>query len=234
MQVSQAKLGIIYFALERLDSSLRAFNQALSIRQKINDKEDIESAKILQNIGIVRFHQGEKRNSLNYLIDALKIQRQWIEGSVCRESTLFDTSITLSNMAKIYLTRSDYVMAAYLYEESLQLQTSVFQKDHHVVLETLGNIAFSKAMAGEKTNALQIYKSLLKLQTDKLGLECREAVETNGLMGVLYIQQSNYTVALRCLSEVAKWQQSNLDEHHPALKNTRETIKKVEMTINRR
>jgi len=161
IKVSLAKLGMIYFALERLDSSLRSFNQALGIRMKLNDQEHIEVAKLLNNIGLVRFHQGERRAALKYLSDALQIQRRWIEDSLCRECSLFDTSITLSNMAKIYLKRCDYAMAAYLYEEALQLQTTTLKKDHDAVLDTLGNIAFSKAMAGEKTNALQVGNSIV-------------------------------------------------------------------------
>jgi len=50
-------------------------------------------------------------------------------------------------------------------------------------------------------------------------------------MGVLYIQQSNYTVALRCLKDVLKWQQAHLDKHHPALHNTKDAIDKLIVTI---
>lgn len=127
-QVSLAKIGMIYFGLERLDSSLRAMNQALDIRRKINSQDHAEVAKLLNNIALIHFHQGEKKLALKYLIEALQIQKRWTEGSLCRQNMLYDSSITLSNIAKVYLTRQEYTMAAYLYEEALHLQAAIFRK----------------------------------------------------------------------------------------------------------
>ena len=222
--------------------------------KKKHGYEHAECAKIIHNIGIVRFHQGEKK-ALNYLIEALKIQQMWIQGSLCRECTIFDTSITLSNMAKFYLKKREYEVAAYLYEEALQLQTSVFRKDHKAVLDNLSNIAFSKALADEKTNALevsstyeviyeflnwilrcspfhlQIYKSLYERQVDKFGYDSHEAVETQGFMSIIHIQQSNYSEAFRCLCDVLQWQYFRLDKNHPALLNTMDTIHELNVYI---
>ena len=210
---------------------MRSFNQALDILTKVGGEDNVQVSKLLNNVGVVYFHLGEKRKALDQLISALNIQKEWIEGSLSRECTIFDTSITLSNVAKIYLKKCEYTMAAYLYEEALQLQTTIFKKDHHVVLDTLGSVAYSKARAGEKTNALQIYKSLLELQCKKFGVESREASETKGLMGVLHVQQSNFTVALRYLTDVMKWQRMHLDHRHPALLNTRNAIEQLSFAV---
>lgn len=232
LKVSFAKLGIIYFALERLSSSIRSFNQALDIRIKLSDDDSVQIAKILNNLGVALFHQGEKGNAMDRLIDALRIQKKWIEESLCRECSIFDTSITLSNLAKIYYNRLDNTMAAYLYEEALQLQTSILKKDHQVVLGTLCNIALARAVAGEATNSLQIFKTLHNLQSVKYGNESREAVETKGLMSILFIQQSNYTVALRYLNDLLKWQRAHLDENNPSLVNTKCIIEQISHAIN--
>ena len=53
-----------------------------------------------------------------------------MEGRVRREGIVFDTSVTLSNMAKTYLQLNDSEMTFYMYEEALLLQTSRFKKDH--------------------------------------------------------------------------------------------------------
>jgi tetratricopeptide (TPR) repeat protein len=217
--------------LENPDSSLRSFNQALDILKTLDGEDNVQISKILNNMGSVYFHLGEKRNALDRLIRALKIQKRWIEDSLCRECTIFDTSVTLSNLAKIYLKRCDYTMSAYLYEEALQLQTKIFKKDHQAVLDTLGNIAYSKAMAGEKTNAIQIYKSLYELQCKTFGIDSRESSETKGLMGVLHAQQSNLTVALRCFSRVLNWQNTNLEQTAPALLNTKNAIEQLSIAI---
>jgi len=219
--------------LERLGSSIRSFNQALDIRRKLSDEDSVQTSKILNNLGVTLFHQGEKGSAIDRLIDALRIQKKWIEESLCRDCSIFDTSITLSNLAKIYYSRDDITMAAYLYEEALQLQTSILKKDHQDVLSTLCNIALAKAMAGEITNSLQIFKALHSIQSEKFGNESREAVETKGFMSILLIQQSNYTVALRYLNDVLKWQRAHLDENDPSLTNTMSITEQISHAINR-
>lgn len=86
-------------------------------------------------------------------------------------------------------------------------------------------------MAGEATNAMQIYKSLYKLQSVKFGIESREVAETKGLMSVVHIQMGHHSVALRCLSDLLKWQQTNLDRHHPAIQNTKSSMEKLNSAV---
>ena len=69
------------------------------------------------------------------------------------------------------------------------------------------------------------------MQVEKFGPTSCEAIETKGLMSVLYIKMAKYKEANRCLKEVLKWQHHNLDKHHPALTNTKETIKKLRQAI---
>ena len=84
-------------------------------------------------------------------------------------------------------------MATYVYEEAVMTQTSIFPKDHPVILESLGNVAYSKAMANDKTNALEVYKSLLEMQMKQFGENSRDILETKALMGILYTQPVSYT-----------------------------------------
>lgn len=69
------------------------------------------------------------------------------------------------------------------------------------------------------------------MQTEKFGPMSSQAIETKGLMSVLYIKLGKYREANRCLKGVSKWQQINLDKHHPALTNTKNTIKKLKQAI---
>mmetsp|Transcript_6659 Transcript_6659/g.9771 ORF Transcript_6659/g.9771 Transcript_6659/m.9771 type:complete len:945 (-) Transcript_6659:28-2862(-) len=225
--VSLARQAMIYITLERFGSAFRATSQALGIRQTLNDQDHMEVSKLYINIGMIRFLQGDKKLALKDLTTALQIQRKWLDGSLCRESVLFDTSVTLSNMGKIYLEREKYDMAAYLFSEALHLQTNVFSRDHNAVLANLGNVAFAKALAGEITNAIRIYKSRYNIQAQKFGEESRQAVETKGFMSLLYMQQSNHVNAIRCLEHVLRWQMHNLHARHPALQNTKSTIDRL-------
>jgi tetratricopeptide (TPR) repeat protein len=224
---------MIYFALETLGSSVRAFEQALDIQIELSNNSDrIQTSKLLNNIGVAYFHLGEKRNALDRLMRALKLQKQRIDESLSRESSIFDTSITLSNLGKVFLKRRDYSMATYVYEEAVMIQTSIFSKDHPIILESLGNVAYSKAMANDKTNALEVYKSLLEMQLKQFGEKSRDVFETKALMGILYTQQSNYSVALRYFNEAYEWQKLNLDSNHPALRFSKNVIDQLTSLVN--
>jgi tetratricopeptide (TPR) repeat protein len=225
--VSLAKTGMILFSLERFEDALSSFEQALQMIHIDNATR----AKLLNNIGATCYQMSNFVESLKYFTTALEIQRMWLEGPVRRESSVFDASVTLGNMGKVYLEQADYNMAIYVYEEALLLQTSCFKKDQRIVLTTLGNLAFAKTQKGDKAKALQIYQGIYRSQEAKLGANSREAVETMGLMSVIHIQQCNYDEALTCLTAVLKWQQKTLDTSHPAVQNTMETIEKIEQTL---
>jgi len=84
----------------------------------------------------------------------------------------------------------------------------------------------------KKNNALRIYRSIHRSHVAKFGPQSREAAETVGLMSTIHTQQFNYKAAEKCLQDVLKWQISNLDEHHPAIANTENTIETLKQAIN--
>lgn len=69
------------------------------------------------------------------------------------------------------------------------------------------------------------------MQVQKFGKTSSEVTETKGMMGLLYIKLGQYQEAHRCLKGVKSWQKHNLNEHHPALFNTRQTISKLKEAI---
>ncbi len=229
--VSLSKIALAYFALEQVDKALEALEKALDIRKKHQKHGNLEVAKLHNNIAAIHYQKGDKKLALRQLKDALEIMNKFIEGPVRRESLVYDTSVILSNMGKIYLERKNYDMAYRMLEEALMVQTSTFKKNHDSVLISLGNIAFARGKGGEPVKALRMYQTLFRMQVEKFGEMSSEATETKGLKSVLYITLGEYKDANRCLKEVLKWQQHNLDKHHPALSNTKSTIRKLKQAI---
>lgn len=231
--VSFTKLGIIQFALEQLDSALESFEHAYKIQRFVNSNSHLELSKMINNIGVTHYQRGDFSSALKNLTESIEIQRNCLNGAIRRESNVYEASVTLSNMGKVYLEKNDYDMSFYAYEEALMLQTLSFKKDHNAVLLSLGNIAFARAKKGEKSKALQIYSCVHRAQIGRFGSDSREAVETIGLMSVLYIQQGNFNDAIKCLFQVLNWQKANLNEHHLAIRNTKRTIRKLKHAVDK-
>lgn len=121
-QVSLVRIGFVYFALEQLDEALNAFEKALEIRKQILQRGHLESAKIVNNIGVVYYQKGNYAAALKCFMEALQVQRLWTEKSIRRQSLIYETSVTLSNMGKVYVACDDYDMAFNMYEEALMVR----------------------------------------------------------------------------------------------------------------
>jgi tetratricopeptide (TPR) repeat protein len=110
-----ARQGTAYFALESFEQALKSFHMALDMCPN----EDATRAKLLNNIGVIHcFRRKRNSDALKSFTSALEIQRVWLEGPVRRESIVYDASITLENMGKIYLQRGDYDLSYFVYEEA--------------------------------------------------------------------------------------------------------------------
>jgi len=227
--VSMMRKGMAAFALERLDLSLISFESALSLMPE----KSVARAKTLNCMGVAHYQKGDFVTALKEFTSALEIQRQWLDGPVRRESIVYDATVSLSNMGKLYMERSDYAMAYYVYEEALLLQTTLFRKDHDIVLASLTNLALAKSKNGQVQQALQILEGCLRSQNAKLGPESAASIETMGFMSQLHLRQEQYEQAWKCLATVKKWQKSHLPQHHPALRKTKETMKMIEKKLGK-
>lgn len=112
--VSLMRRGEAQFALGNFKDALNSFEAALAM----SPTEDTTRAKMLNNIGVVHYQQDNFADALKAFTSALEIQRQWLDGAVRRESIVYDASITLGNMGKIFLELSENEVAYSVYEEA--------------------------------------------------------------------------------------------------------------------
>jgi tetratricopeptide (TPR) repeat protein len=137
-------------------------------------------------------------------------------------------------MGKLYLERGDCDLAYFVYEEALLLQTTIFPKDHELVLESLVSLALTRARENQPQKALQILQGCLRSQNVRYGKDSIETIDTLGYLGYLYEHLDCQEDALKCLAAVKKWQKLNLPPGHPALRKTRESVKRLEDAIGKK
>lgn len=225
--VSMARKGLCQLALGRLDDALFAHELAL----KTVADDAIARAKLLSNIAVIHYQKRQFIPALREMTASLEIQRTWLEESIRRDSIVYDASTTLCNMGKLYLERADFQLAYFVYEEALLLQTTIFRKDHDLVLDCLQSLALTKAMDGHVSKAVQILQGCLRSQNTRFGKESPQSIDTIGWMGYLYERLECTEDALKCLTTVKKWQKANLQHDHASLKKTTETVQKLEETL---
>lgn len=221
--VSLARKALAEFALNRLKESAESFGKALVLCPTQNATR----AKILNNIGVVHYQAKHFIQALQAFASALEIQRQWLEGPVRRESIIFDATTTLRNMGKFYVTKCDFGTGLDVFQEAMVLQNTAFRNDSPLVLENLGNLAYTRIKTGELDKATELYKTILKVQEGQNGKESREYNETLGLFGLVLTMRQEYSEALACLSAALKWQEDNLGVTHRSVQYTKQLVKKI-------
>ena len=113
--MSLSREGIALFALEKYNDALFVLEQALNICCS----ENATRAKILNNIGVVHYQQRDNMQAMAAFTGALEIQRIWLDNRVRRNSIIFDASITMGNMGKLYLEQENYHLSFFVNEEAL-------------------------------------------------------------------------------------------------------------------
>mmetsp|Transcript_54480 Transcript_54480/g.132221 ORF Transcript_54480/g.132221 Transcript_54480/m.132221 type:complete len:572 (+) Transcript_54480:87-1802(+) len=221
--VSLDRLGIVYFALNRIIEARESFEEALGICRI----EDATRAKILCNLGAAHYQHEDYGKAILVFTRALEIQRQWLDGPVRRETLVYDASVTLSNLGTCYQRKGDCDLAYFVYEEAWLLQTSHFRQDHDIVLASQDNMARAQATNGNYAESLRILSSLAKSEEARFGTNSELYIETIGMKGLVHYRLLELEEAESCLMEVSSWQSKYLWWSHPSIENTKDLLKQV-------
>ena len=215
--VTQVRKGQALFALGRCDEALSCFHAALAT----TEEDQVVRAKILNNIGVAYYHLGDLSTAVKSFTEALTIQRKRLDGPVRREALVYDAAVSLSNMGKIYLETGDNHRASIVYEEALRLQTSVFRKDHEIVLTSLQNYAFSQVRLSHGLKAIKTLERCRRAQVALHGVHSACVIETCGWMAHLCARENKVVKAQALYEAVYAWQKAYMSSRHPAVRRIR-------------
>jgi tetratricopeptide (TPR) repeat protein len=117
--VSLGREAIALFALEEYNDAIHVLTKSL----KISCSKNATRAKILNNIGVCYYQKQEHVEAMKAFTSALEIQRVWLDEKVRRTDIVFDASVTLGNIGKLYLEQENYRMSFFVNEEALLVRT---------------------------------------------------------------------------------------------------------------
>lgn len=109
--------GEAYFALGFFNDASDSFEKALEMMVE----EDVTRAKILNNSGVAHYHLKDYDKALESFSSAIEIQRRFLDGPVRRQPIIYDASVTLSNMGRVYHRKKEYKRSCSLYEEAFMV-----------------------------------------------------------------------------------------------------------------
>ncbi|GKY99246.1 hypothetical protein MPSEU_000879900 [Mayamaea pseudoterrestris] len=227
--VSIARKAMMHFAIGRFEEALFGMQLAVPLTHETSGLR----SKLLNNMGVINFMKRNFASALNDFTASLEIQRMLLEGEIRRDAIVFDAATTLGNMGKLYMEREDYQLSYYAYEEALLMLTTIFRKDHDLVLSNLTSLALVRAKDDQAKNALLILQGCLRSQNARFGKESTPCVETMSLMGALYNNVGCLEDALKCFLLVMQWQRANLASDHPSRRQVARSIDKIQERLGK-
>jgi len=109
------------FALEKYNDAIHVLEKSLTVVCN----ENASRAKILNNLGVVHYQRQDNMQAMAAFAAALEIQRVWLDNRVRRNSIIFDASVTMGNMGKLYLEQDNYHLSFFVNEEALLVSREV-------------------------------------------------------------------------------------------------------------
>ncbi len=221
---SFVRKGDACFVVGDIKGAICALESALSL----SSPEHLVRAIVLNNLGVAYYFDRGGKLALEEFMKSLAIQRSWLESTMRRETTVYYAAITLCNMGKVYLELAEFDLSLHAYEEAVLLLTSVFSKDHDMVLSCLSSLAVAKSQKGDLDHGLQILQGCLRSQNNRFGEMSTASIETVGLIGCLHAKKGEFGAAIKNLSIVRKWQKIHLSPQHHSSQKIKESIKLLE------
>lgn len=166
-------LGIIYYDLEKYDSSINLYNEAMRIRRVLND--DLGIAKLYNKIGIIYQRQGKFSDALYNQQNALSLFE--------KTNYLIGISYSLNNIGILQQNLGRYNEALVYHNQSIAIKEKL--KDKAGLLQSYINIANIYKIKDENVEAEKYYIKAVLLARE---LENNEYL-ANGLNNLGNLQQ---------------------------------------------
>ncbi|MFW9997823.1 MAG: tetratricopeptide repeat protein, partial [Candidatus Odinarchaeota archaeon] len=179
--------GRYYIQKGDYSRSLKYYQQSLSIREELGNKDEI--ADSLHNIGTCYWYKGELTQGLEYLQQGLALRKEL--------DNKLDIAGSLNNIGIIYHQKGELNQALEYYQQSLALKKLFSNKSG--IANTLNNIGIIYHQKGELSQALEYYQQSLKLRKE-LDNE-QDIAESLNNIGLIYKDKGELDEALDHLQD---------------------------------
>ncbi|MEO0988266.1 MAG: tetratricopeptide repeat protein [Cyanobacteria bacterium J06639_14] len=180
--------GVAQLNQANYPEALALFQQALAIRQDINDRRGVGES--LNNIGGIYDLQGKYLQALDHFQRALAIQQDI--------GNLYGVGVSFNNIGSIYDRQGDYPQALESYQQALEiLQDAGTPEDEGVTLNNIGSIYYLQGNDLQALDylhrSLDIFRSIHDRQSESVTLNnigFIHDLQGNELKALEYLQKS--------------------------------------------
>ncbi|WP_372755047.1 tetratricopeptide repeat protein [Labilibaculum sp.] len=180
--ISLYNLGNLYRHTNNYRLALDCQNQALEIRETLNDQSG--SASCLNNIGEIYKILNKYDEALDHLNRSLEIRQ--------KEGTPKEYAYTLNNIGSVFWLKKDYANALEFYLKSLEIRLELGDKSD--IASSLNNLGNVYKNLNKPNKALEYYRKALQIR-EEIGDKNLIAFSLNDIGGI-YWRLNNFNESL--------------------------------------
>jgi tetratricopeptide (TPR) repeat protein len=208
---------------ERLGSVLLKMGQtekAQQVYEILLEQTTEESAKapIYNQLGWVKYNQGEYTEAITFYEKALEIDKKTLPPN--------DPSLAISynNIGNVYQNMGDYSKALSSHEKALAIKQQSLPSNHPDLGGSYNNIGMVYDSMGDYPKALSSYEKALAIQQQSLPPNHPDLGMSYNNIGVVYKNMGDYSKARSFYERAVEIGQKSLPSNHPDLQGYRKNL----------
>ncbi len=194
--------------------------RAQRVYEILLEQETEESAKapIYNQLGSVKYQQGEYQKAIRFYEKALAIKQQSLPPNHPSLATSYN------NIGNVYQNMGDYPKALSYYEKSLAIDQQSLPPNHPDLAMSYNNIGIVYDNTGDYPKALSSYEKALAIRQQSLPPNHPDLATSYDNIGIVYDNMGDYPKALSSHEKALAIQQQSLPPNHPDLASSYNNI----------
>ena len=203
------RFGILLYYVAEYKKASKMFEKCIKIFRNISGEENLDTAKIYNNLAVVYNSQGKHNEAEELYKKSLQIY----ERVLGKEHP--DTVMSYNNLAVVYNNQGKHSKAEELYEEILHIREKKLGEEHPDTAKSYNNLAVVYKNQGKYSEAEDLYKKSLQIREKELGEEHPDTAKSYNNLAVVYSDQGKYSKAEDLYKKSLHIIEKVLGEEHP-------------------
>ncbi|CAF1516321.1 unnamed protein product [Adineta ricciae] len=162
-----------------------------------------------QQLGCVKYQQGEYQHAISYYENALEIFLKYLPSNHSHVATSYNS------IGAAYFGMGDYTKAVSFYEKSIEIRQETGPLNYPSLVSPYNNMAIVHTKMGEYFKAISYYQKCLDIEEKILPANHPDLALSYNNIGGVYDCMKDYLQSLSFYEKALKIRQKSLPENHP-------------------
>jgi preprotein translocase subunit SecA/nephrocystin-3 len=215
-----ARLGLVLLQMGHPQRAQRVYEILLE-----QETEKSKKAPIYNQLGWVKYQEGEYQEAIRFYEKALAIRQQSLPPNHP------DLASSYNNIGMVYDNMGDYPTALSSYEKALTIQQQSLPPNHPSLASSYNNIAVVYNNMDDYPKALSSYEKALAIKQQSLPPNHPDFGSSYNNIGMLYERMNNYLKAHSLYERAVENGEHTLPPNHPTLQQRRKNLERVKKRL---